>query len=167
MAAVMQSTPVTVPPETSVLDAIALMRKERLDYLLVVKDDHLVGIVTETMFCRNHRSSPGTASSRLLLMACKAATTVMDIPRVLGSYGGSAPGPLVICIGGMHGNEPAGVFAMQRVLRSLHETQPAFRGELLTLSGNRAALARRCRYIAQDLNRLWTADRIAAIRRPA
>jgi succinylglutamate desuccinylase len=97
-------------------------------------------------------------------MACKAATTVMDIPRVLGGYGGSAPGPLVICIGGMHGNEPAGVFAMQRVLRSLHETQPAFRGELLTLSGNRAALARRCRYIAQDLNRLWTADRIAAIR---
>ena len=47
VAAVMQSTPVTVPPETSVLDAIALMRKERLDYLLVVKDDHLVGIVTE------------------------------------------------------------------------------------------------------------------------
>ena len=47
VAAVMQTTPVTVPPETSVLDAIALMRKERLDYLLVVKDDHLVGIVTE------------------------------------------------------------------------------------------------------------------------
>jgi CBS domain-containing protein len=43
----MQPTPVTISPETSVLDAIALMRKERLDYLLVVKDDHLVGIVTE------------------------------------------------------------------------------------------------------------------------
>jgi CBS domain-containing protein len=44
---VMQSTPITVPPETSVLDAIALMRGEHLDYLLVEKDDHLVGIVTE------------------------------------------------------------------------------------------------------------------------
>jgi CBS domain-containing protein len=45
--AVMGKTPVTVAPETSVLDAIALMRRERLDYLLVVKEDSLVGIVTE------------------------------------------------------------------------------------------------------------------------
>lgn len=45
--AVMRKTPVTVAPETSVLDAIALMRQERLDYLLVVKEDALVGIVTE------------------------------------------------------------------------------------------------------------------------
>jgi CBS domain-containing protein len=43
----MEKTPITVPPETSVLEAIALMRKERLDYLLVVKGDHLAGIVTE------------------------------------------------------------------------------------------------------------------------
>lgn len=47
VAAVMQPTPFTVPPETSVLDAIAFIRKERLDYLLVEKDGHLVGIVTE------------------------------------------------------------------------------------------------------------------------
>jgi CBS domain-containing protein len=43
----MQKTPATVAPETSVLDAIALMRSECLDYLLVVKEDRLVGIVTE------------------------------------------------------------------------------------------------------------------------
>jgi CBS domain-containing protein len=47
VAAVMQPTPVTIPPETPVLDAIALMRKEQLDYLLVVKDQQLAGIVTE------------------------------------------------------------------------------------------------------------------------
>jgi CBS domain-containing protein len=47
VAVVMQPTPVTILPETPVLDAIALMRQERLDYLLVVKDNHLVGIVTE------------------------------------------------------------------------------------------------------------------------
>ena len=44
---VMLKTPETISPETSVLDAIALMRKERLDYLLVVKEGALVGIVTE------------------------------------------------------------------------------------------------------------------------
>lgn len=47
VATVMQPAPFTIPPETSVLDAIALMRKERLDYLLVEKNGHLVGIVTE------------------------------------------------------------------------------------------------------------------------
>ncbi|HXV81318.1 MAG TPA: CBS domain-containing protein, partial [Candidatus Binatia bacterium] len=47
VATVMQAAPVTIPPETAVLDAITLMRRERLDCLLVVKDEHLVGIVTE------------------------------------------------------------------------------------------------------------------------
>lgn len=47
VAMVMQPAPSTIPPETSVLDAIALMRKERLDYVLVKKNGHLVGIVTE------------------------------------------------------------------------------------------------------------------------
>jgi CBS domain-containing protein len=43
----MQEKPATVPPETSIIDAIALMRREKLASLLVVKDDSLVGIVTE------------------------------------------------------------------------------------------------------------------------
>jgi predicted deacylase len=97
-------------------------------------------------------------------MALELFTALTDVPRALGSYGGATPGPLVICIGGMHGNEPAGLFAARRVLQYLHATQPDFRGELIVLSGNRAALARRRRYIAQDLNRMWTADRIAALR---
>jgi CBS domain-containing protein len=45
--AVMIEKPATVPPETSVADAIALMRRDKLDILLVVKDESLVGIVTE------------------------------------------------------------------------------------------------------------------------
>jgi hypothetical protein len=87
-----------------------------------------------------------------------------EIPRVLGSYGGYADGPLVICIGGMHGNEPAGVFAAQRVLQTLQSAQMPFRGEFVALTGNRAALARGCRYIEQDLNRLWLAERLTALR---
>jgi CBS domain-containing protein len=47
VSAVMQERPVTVPPETSVFDAIALMRRDKLASLLVVKGDSLVGIVTE------------------------------------------------------------------------------------------------------------------------
>ena len=47
VSAVMQEKPAKVPPETSVFDAIALMRRDKLASLLVVKDDSLVGIVTE------------------------------------------------------------------------------------------------------------------------
>jgi CBS domain-containing protein len=47
VSTVLQGSPRTVPPETSVQDAIALMRQEKMDCLLVVKEGHLVGIVTE------------------------------------------------------------------------------------------------------------------------
>ncbi len=81
-------------------------------------------------------------------------------PRLLGSYDGDTPGSLVIGIGGMHGNEPAGVFALQNVLHNLHDRRPSFRGKLLALIGNRAALARGCRYIDEDFNRLWGPERL-------
>ena len=42
--------PLTVPPETSTLDAIMLMRREKVDCLPVVKDGRLVGILTERDF---------------------------------------------------------------------------------------------------------------------
>jgi CBS domain-containing protein len=47
VSTVMQEAPVSVSPEISVSNAISLMRKERLDCLLVIKEEHLVGIVTE------------------------------------------------------------------------------------------------------------------------
>ncbi len=47
VSAVMQHNPITLPPETLVLDAVARMRQENSDYLLVVKHERLVGIVTE------------------------------------------------------------------------------------------------------------------------
>lgn len=47
VSTVQQQNPTTVPPETSVLAAIALMRREKMDCLLIVKEGRLVGIVTE------------------------------------------------------------------------------------------------------------------------
>ncbi len=47
---VMRQNPVTVPPEASTLEAIELMRQHRVGCLPVVKDDRLVGMVTERDF---------------------------------------------------------------------------------------------------------------------
>jgi predicted deacylase len=88
-------------------------------------------------------------------------------PRELGRYGEQAAAPLIICIGGMHGNEPAGVFAAQQVLAELNTRKPPFRGTLLALAGNRAALAQGCRFLAEDFNRMWLPERLAALRSAA
>ncbi len=47
---VMRPDPVTVSPETSTLDAIALMRRRQIACLPVVKNNHLVGVMTQDQF---------------------------------------------------------------------------------------------------------------------
>ena len=84
------------------------------------------------------------------------------LARVIGSYRAKAPGPLVFCIGGMHGNELAGIHACRRVLRILERRRPDFKGEWLALAGNIPALNRNCRFIDEDLNRIWLTERIQA-----
>ena len=49
---VMSSDVVTVTPETSTVDAIELMRKNKVGSLPVLKDGKLVGIVTEFDFLK-------------------------------------------------------------------------------------------------------------------
>ncbi len=84
--------------------------------------------------------------------------------RVVGRYRGIRPGPLVIIVAGLHGNEPAGVIALERLFRALDSETPPCRGEILGLAGNLTALASGCRYLVSDLNRSWTRRRIATIR---
>ena len=80
--------------------------------------------------------------------------------RVIGRYGSSVGGPLVIVTGGLHGNEPAGVIALGRVFKKLVEYLPRFSGRLLGLAGNRPALALGQRYVEEDLNRIWFPERL-------
>lgn len=84
--------------------------------------------------------------------------------RLIGRHGSAADGPLLVCVAGLHGNEPAGVEALRRVLRRLDETRPPFRGELVALAGNLPALRRGLRYVDEDLNRIWTLDRVSALK---
>jgi succinylglutamate desuccinylase len=84
--------------------------------------------------------------------------------RILGACRG-AEGPKVVLFGGLHGNEPAGALAIQRVLETLQEAEISVRGQLLGLAGNRQALARGRRYLAHDLNRRWNEGALKALRR--
>ncbi|MHC4892893.1 MAG: succinylglutamate desuccinylase/aspartoacylase family protein [Planctomycetota bacterium] len=77
---------------------------------------------------------------------------------------GDGNGPLLIVTGGMHGNEPGGTQALERVAANLEERGLSPRGTLLALSGNLAALRSGQRYIERDLNRMWTEGDLAAAR---
>jgi succinylglutamate desuccinylase len=81
--------------------------------------------------------------------------------RVLGRLRGAEPGPTIVTMTGIHGNEVSGVRAAERVLQGLQQRQPTISGEMVFLAGNLPALARHSRFIDLDLNRQWTPDRVA------
>lgn len=66
---------------------------------------------------------------------------------------------------GLHGNEPAGIAAVRRLLATLERHGCGVRGRVEAVAGNLAALAVNRRFIDQDLNRLWTARQVAALDR--
>ncbi len=85
--------------------------------------------------------------------------------REVGRFDSLQDGPTLVIIGGVHGNEPAGLYAAMRVLDALNEDQPtAMRGRVVVLAGNLQALnapGAHTRYIDSDLNRLCTAEQLA------
>lgn len=85
--------------------------------------------------------------------------------RVIGRYGGGRPGPFLLVVSALHGNEPAGVRASRAVFERLRDDSPEIRGEVLFLVGNRQALAAGCRFVERDLNRIWTPERIRRLRK--
>lgn len=97
--------------------------------------------------------------------APKGALSELPLERRLGSVRGPAPGPTLIVVGGIHGNEPAGIEAARLVLAALTPLAPRLSGEFAALAGNLEGLAQGKRFLFRDLNRQWTPERIAALRR--
>lgn len=81
--------------------------------------------------------------------------------RLIGSYSGGEPGPLVIAVGGIHGNEPSGPRAIESVIDKLKRQRPPISGAVVGLAGNLKALAENQRYIDEDLNRCFCSERLA------
>lgn len=89
--------------------------------------------------------------------------------RVIGRYSQNTDGPLLVAIGAMHGNEPAGVEAIKTVFSMLeHEKKIKphfeFRGTLLGIIGNLNAFRQKVRFIDKDLNRSWSYETYQTIK---
>lgn len=88
--------------------------------------------------------------------------------RVIGTFDGGLPGPLILATGAVHGNEPAGVKALEMVFEALEQERDArpgfqFRGKLIGLIGNLQAYRMRQRFVEQDLNRLWAFEMLPTL----
>ncbi len=94
---------------------------------------------------------------------------MMEHERIIGDHSGPEKGPLLICFAGMHGNEPAGIEALEILFKLLElepESNPDFRfwGRIVGLRGNLRALQEGVRFIEKDLNRQWTSGNVERIR---
>lgn len=88
--------------------------------------------------------------------------------RVIGRFKGHEEGPLLIAIGGLHGNEKAGVNAISIMLKML-EVEPLanprfrYRGNFLGIIGNLRALQSKKRFLSKDINRSFTEENVEKI----
>ena len=78
--------------------------------------------------------------------------------RVFHHIKGKQPGATVVFFAGIHGNEFAGVNALNTIIPQLNKND--IRGEIFGVYGNIKALKANKRFIDFDLNRLWTTKKL-------
>jgi len=81
---------------------------------------------------------------------------LITMKRVLGVIKGKGEGPLNILLGGLHGNEVAGIKAINQVFHTIRKNHIPVNGTLVGLAGNLQAIAKNQRFLDYDLNRCWT-----------
>ena len=87
------------------------------------------------------------------------------LSRIIGTIGGENPGPLVIATAALHGNEPAGVQALEQAFQMLASVSKLeFKGRFIGLIGNLHAYASSSRFVERDFNRIWLSDHLKQIR---
>ncbi len=87
------------------------------------------------------------------------------LKRLIGVVEGSEPGPTLLFVSGIHGNEPSGVFALQKAISFLEDKTQFIKGKIYAIAGNLPALERGVRYIDQDLNRMFTKEKLGKLGR--
>ncbi|REG88306.1 M14 family metallopeptidase [Algoriphagus antarcticus] len=95
----------------------------------------------------------------------KTNTETLDkenLTRVIGEYPAEpchqTPGSYLLVSGGVHGNEPSGILALQRVFKKLQEEKLTLKGKIVGVAGNIVALKKGARLIDKDLNRVCTLE---------
>lgn len=75
--------------------------------------------------------------------------------RIRWTVPGNEEGPVMVVFAGIHGNETAGIHAIDSVASDLVQSGDELNGSIYSITGNMRALELGVRYIDTDLNRLW------------
>ncbi len=94
----------------------------------------------------------------------RALQKEIEVGRLIGNKVSQEEGPVLIFTGGIHGNEPSGIFALKKVLDKMEEEKIPFKGSFYAICGNLWALERGERFHKHDLNRLWSMDRMELLK---
>lgn len=94
----------------------------------------------------------------------KALDEEFEVGRIIGEFHGDEDGPVLVFFGGVHGNEPAGVIALMRVMEELKSLNPKIKGSIYAIAGNLNALSKGVRYDKVDLNRIWTKEQVRKLK---
>ncbi|WP_377178702.1 succinylglutamate desuccinylase/aspartoacylase domain-containing protein [Namhaeicola litoreus] len=84
--------------------------------------------------------------------------------RIIGKVLNNLDDQTFIFFAGIHGNEKAGVLAARRVLTQLEKQKDNVQGNVYFIYGNKKALDQEVRYLQEDLNRIWSLNRIEKIK---
>lgn len=82
--------------------------------------------------------------------------------RIFHHIKGNYPGSTIVFFAGMHGNEFAGVNALNNVLNTISKKDT--NGEIYGVYGNIKALQQNKRFLESDLNRMWTLKQLDTIK---
>ncbi len=93
----------------------------------------------------------------------KATDKMISVNRIIEHIKGHHQGGTIVFFGGIHGNETAGIFALETVLKTLD--RDTIHGSIYGISGNLQALKSNQRYLDKDLNRLWTKEQLKALQK--
>ncbi len=89
----------------------------------------------------------------------------VETSRIIGKLEGKESGPTVLFFGGIHGNEPSGVQALEHVFAEVEKLGIDIRGTVYGIRGNIPALKEQKRFLSSDLNRMWTRKGIEGIKK--
>lgn len=82
----------------------------------------------------------------------------IKVNRIITKVSNFNKAPTIVFFAGIHGNETAGVFALNTLLES--DVFKNLKGNVYAIAGNLEALSQNKRFIEQDLNRLWIQENL-------
>ncbi len=83
--------------------------------------------------------------------------------HIIGTISSKPDAPLLIVVGGMHGNETAGVQALHSFLAHIATYPDCVQMNFVGLVGNLQAINTGQRFIDEDLNRLWNKEMVSRV----